>query len=234
MNTKAANRVARTAGINPGPNKFRRSEKLSALIDIYKAPDFSMTRFAPGATLLVVGCCEGELLRELAASGHQVAGTDRDPDYVAALVQEGHAVQQAGAEELPFAAESVDGIVSSGMLSGSDERNAIAEWHRVLKPGGVVLLSCQGFGHGLLCLMTATDWRTRVYGARMVINTWVYRLTGRRLPGFLGNALCQSESRLASYYAAFGFRVVQRYVSSNLYMGQPVFIYQKLEKTGLA
>lgn len=210
--------------------KERRVEHLTTTIDIYQPEDFSLVDFAPGSRVLVVGCGEGQQLRQLAAQGCVATGTDRAEGYVAALVGEGLDARVAPAEALPFASASFAGIVCAGTLAATDERKAIAEWNRVLAPGGQIKFSCQGFGHGMLCCVTATDWRTRIYGARMIVNTWVYRLTGRRLPGWMGNAVCQSESRLGSYYSRLGLRLVRRFVSTNLYLGQPVFIYHHVEK----
>lgn len=226
METPAKTALAPLAAQPQAPRK----EHLTSTVDIYQPQDFSLTDFAPGSRVLVVGCGEGEQLRQLLARGCLAVGTDVAQERVEALIRDGHDIRVAPAEALPFVSASFDGVVCAGALAATDERKAIAEWNRVLVPGGQIKFSCQGFGHGLLCFAKASDWRTCVYGARMVANTWVYRLTGLRLPGWLGTDLCQSESRLATYYAQHGLHLLRRFVSTRRYMSQPVFIYHHLEK----
>jgi predicted Zn-ribbon and HTH transcriptional regulator len=69
----------------------------------------------------------------------------------------------------------------------------------------------------------------RFYGLRTILNTWVYCLTGRRLPGWMGDTLYQSQRRLAKYYSKVGLRVLAE-PAAKKFCGFPVFIYQHLQK----
>ena len=69
----------------------------------------------------------------------------------------------------------------------------------------------------------------RVYGLRTLVNTWAYATTGRRLPGFFGDTLYQSERRLTRYYRQHGL-VLRRRTESKSFLGRPVFLYHTLEK----
>jgi SAM-dependent methyltransferase len=168
--------------------------------------------FTPGTRVLDVGCGQGVHLRELAAQGCDVIGLDCDDAAAESLRREGHSVVQGRAEELPFDEASFDAIVCSVVVPYTDERRAIAEWSRVLAPGGQVRASYHGAAWFLNYLLHGPTWRLRLYGARTLLNGCVYRLTGRRLPGFWGDTLYQSVTRLRQYYACQGLGLVQEYV----------------------
>lgn len=185
--------------------------------------------FPPGARVLDVGCGSGEHLRLLAERGCQAVGIERDEQLVATLREEGFDVTVGTAEQLPFADRSLDGIVCSVVLPYADERRAVLEWGRVLAPGGQVRASYHGSGYAAGYLMGKSKWSKRVYALRMIANSWCYALTGRRLPGFLGDTLYQSRARLARYYRAAGLALVAEYIHPGP-AGLPKFIYHALEK----
>ena len=133
------------------------------------------------------------------------------------------------AERLLLDNQSVDGVVGKVVLPYTDERKAIAEWARVLKPGGRVLAASHGAGYYLRHLVRSPGLPARVYGARSLVNTWWYALADRRLPGFLGDTIYQSGRRLAAYYDEFGL-ALERSVPSPRYGGKPVFIYHELRR----
>ncbi|MBI3270713.1 MAG: class I SAM-dependent methyltransferase [Planctomycetes bacterium] len=98
--------------------------------------------------VLDVGCGNGYVLERYARSGRsQAVGVDLTRRAVElttarlALARVRAGVLQADAERLPFATASFDCICSMGVLhhSPSPER-AVAEIHRVLRPGGRLLL----------------------------------------------------------------------------------------------
>ena len=75
----------------------------------------------------------------------------------------------AGAEELPFAAESFDRALANHMLYHVEDRpRAFAEIRRVLVPGGVFLAATNGDGHmrdlGELTPWWPPDTHTRAFG----------------------------------------------------------------------
>lgn len=101
---------------------------------------------APAGTAreaLDIGCGTGFLCLELAALGHRVTGVDLAPAMLAAAQKkaagQGRAIRfdQADAENLPFPAHSFDLAVSRHVLwTLPHPEAAIAEWIRVLRPGG--------------------------------------------------------------------------------------------------
>ena len=84
------------------------------------------------------------------------------------------------------------------VLPYTDERRAIEEIGRVLATGGVAVLYLHGLGYSLRYLLKPDSGSVRLYAARTIVNTVVYRLSGRRLPGFLGDTLFQSDRRVAA------------------------------------
>ncbi len=104
--------------------------------------------FAKGARVLDVGCGPGFWTRELARRGYEVAAVDLT-DTAVRLAQRSLAlfglaaeVRQGDAENLPFAAESFDGVVSHGVIHHTpDTARCVAEMARVLRPGGLAVVS---------------------------------------------------------------------------------------------
>jgi ubiquinone/menaquinone biosynthesis C-methylase UbiE len=104
-----------------------------------------------GKRVLEVGCGTGELLRAVARAGSpaRLAGLDPDPDM---LAQADAKLRDAGvaaelvrgfAQALPFPDGAFDLVLSSLMLHHLDtptKRAALAEWRRVLAPGGALVL----------------------------------------------------------------------------------------------
>ena len=78
-------------------------------------------------------------------------------------------------------------------------------------------------------MVTDPNCKTRFYGLRSIVNTLVYRTTGGRLPGFLGDTVYQSERRLRSYYATAGLELVEIHPAAT-FAGVPVFIYHVLRR----
>ena len=187
--------------------------------------------FAPGSRVLDVGCGNGEHLRELAAGGCRAVGLEPCCDAVDSLKQQGLEVVQGNAECLPFDDESFDAVVCSVVVPYTDERRAIAEWSRVLAPRGEVRASYHGVAFALNYALAGPGIRRRVYGARMLANSWVYGLTSRRLPGFWGDSLCQSKARLARHYRGSGLEVVSEYRTPGA-CGLDAFLFHQLRKAG--
>jgi SAM-dependent methyltransferase len=195
----------------------------------YIPADFSLIEF-PGDSLVVdVGCCEGRHLIKLRARGCRVVGVEPDPARIAECHARGFDVRQGFAEHLPLDDRCCDGVVCSVVLPLTDERAAVAEWARVLRPGGEVRASYHGFGYPLHQLLKGPSLATRFYGLRTMINTWFYRLTGRRLPGWFGDTLYQASRRMDRYYRELGFvRVAEN--AGKSFCGFPVFIFHHLRR----
>lgn len=192
---------------------------------------FLVDQIEPGMRVLDVGCGDGDLMRELADQGCRVVGVEVVPSLVGFCRGQGLNVVEGAAERLPFPEESFDAVVCSVVLPYTDERLAIAKWARVLKPGGAANASYHGLGYGLDYLFRNRSWRMNVYGLRMLLNTGCYQATGRRLPGFLGDTLCQTARRLAHYYRDHGF-VLQSDEVAGTCCGLPRFLCHRIVKEG--
>lgn len=100
--------------------------------------------FPPGALVVDVGCGQGAGVVAMARRGLCAVGVDRAEDVVArARAAHRDTVFVLGeAGRLPFASSSVDGLLAECSLSTiADRRRALAEWHRVLRPGGRLAIS---------------------------------------------------------------------------------------------
>jgi ubiquinone/menaquinone biosynthesis C-methylase UbiE len=101
-------------------------------------------RLRRGERVLDVGCGTGWLAAGLrrAAPQAQVIGVDLSAGMLGQARRAGAwPLLHADAQRLPFAAASVDLVVSRGVLHHlPDVPAALAEWHRVLHPSGAVVV----------------------------------------------------------------------------------------------
>jgi SAM-dependent methyltransferase len=195
----------------------------------YIAPEFHFGGFPPGARVLDVGFGGGEQLRRLTTAGCRGVGIELDPTLASSGQRSGLTVCRAVAEQLPFATGAFDGLICKVVVPYTDEARAVAEIARVLRPGATGRVSYHGLGYKLRYLLAGQHWKLRVYGARVLVNTWFYAMTGSRLPGFWGDTLYQSESRLRGYYERAGLELVEAHPSPRFF-GAPVFIYHTLRR----
>lgn len=120
--------------------------------------------------LLDLGCGEGRFCRLLQDDVHTLIGVDPSAAMLARAVELGGATfVQAGAEALPFDADSFDMVVAYlTLLDIEDIDAALDEVARVLRPGGRFLIA------NLTGFATASDikgggWRVLPNGAREII-----------------------------------------------------------------
>jgi ubiquinone/menaquinone biosynthesis C-methylase UbiE len=96
-------------------------------------------RLKSGQRVLDVACGTGILAREAAARGAAALGLDRNEGMLAMAKRIAPAIEwkTARAEQLPFADDSFDAVVSQfGLMFFEDRIQALREMRRVLKPGG--------------------------------------------------------------------------------------------------
>jgi SAM-dependent methyltransferase len=134
-------------------------------------------RASDARTLLDIGCGYGHLLCQLDAY-LDCWGVDTDPRALAAAraaCPNAKIVEQTGAE-LPFGDETFDAAVLSEVIEHVGEENkqaVVNEAHRVLRPGGVLVLTAPYAG--------VTAWADPLDLKRRV--PWLYRVY-QRLTGY--------------------------------------------------
>lgn len=185
--------------------------------------------FFPGSVILDIGCGSGDQLNELQNAGGTAFGIDPDQPSLNECRKRGLSVAAGKAEKLPFAKDAFDGILSKVVLSYTDDRKAVAEIARTLRPGGTAYLVTHGAGYYLIYLLKKRSLATRFYGLRSLFNTAFFSLTGTRLPGFLGDTIYQSEKRLSRLYKANGLEITSTHSSTGP-LSCPVFTYHKLTR----
>ncbi len=95
----------------------------------------------PGARLLDLGCGDGSLLAGLQACGWRVEGLDVDPLGVESTHARGIKATLGTLPDAAFPGSSFDAIVMSHVIEHAHDPEALLlECHRVLKPGGSLIL----------------------------------------------------------------------------------------------
>jgi SAM-dependent methyltransferase len=92
-------------------------------------------------SILDAGCGLGMYVRAMRQFSDDVHGVDVDPDKVEEASQELPNIRVAPAEDLPFAGDSLDVVLSHEVIEHvEDDRQVIAEAVRVLKVGGSLVI----------------------------------------------------------------------------------------------
>jgi SAM-dependent methyltransferase len=195
----------------------------------YLDPPPEISRYAHGGIVVDIGCGSGEQLSDIGAAGCRPIGLEPFAETAGAAKALGYPIVVARAEQLPFRTGGVQGILCKVVMPYTDEQLAVSEMGRILAPGGIVLLSLHGLGFYLRYLLRPDEWRHAAYAARTIANTLAYRITGRRLPGFLGDTIFQSDRRMRRYYRASGL-TVRTEVHSRKFLGRRVFFGHVLAK----
>lgn len=117
--------------------------------------DFSVLylRSQPGGRLLEVGCGTGEMLMAMQSRGWEVAGLDPDPRAAENARSRGLNVIEGDLRSDAFEENSFDAVVMSHVIEHlHDPRAVLADCHRVLRPGGRIVLitpNTKAWGHQL-------------------------------------------------------------------------------------
>lgn len=146
--------------------------------------------------VLDVGCGAGQDLIPFASTGVECVGVDvsHDSGVLARTLFTVHyprlsvSLATAAAEHLPFGPETFDVAICRVAIPYTNNRAAIGEMARVLRPGGVLLLKIH---HLRYYLHKAADgvrqrWpRYSIHALRVMITGLIYHVTGRQPAGGL-------------------------------------------------
>ena len=100
-----------------------------------------------GCRILEIGCSSGQFLFQLRNHGYQnVVGIDISERAVKVCQEAGLPAKVMDAQRLDFPDDSFDLITASDVLEHlADEKRALQEWRRVLKPGGRLVVFVPAF-----------------------------------------------------------------------------------------
>ena len=138
FDSRAADYASWYEGQTFSAHAFRRRRELA----------LEMLRSEPPGKVLDIGCGPGVLVRDLLEIGHEVWGVDVAPEMIAQCLSsfggENRAHFATGkVENLDFTAAAFDAITCLGVVEYlDDDEAALRELHRVLKPGGLVVITC--------------------------------------------------------------------------------------------
>lgn len=191
----------------------------------YTLESFPFSEAEPGDLLLDIGCGEGIQLNEASQNGARVLGLDVDFESLRKCRGRGMPVFQSKAEYLPIKTNALGRLICKGVLPFTEEGSAVSEMGRILQPGGRLQFQGLGLGYYLHYLFFSPVFLTRVYAFLTILNTWIYRTTGRRWR----TTVYQSRKRLLRLFTLAGLRVLTLERSKN-FLGVPVTFYFQLIK----
>ena len=135
------------------------------------------------ATLLDAGCSYGYGTRYFTRKARRVAGVDPNRELVAIAQQRYGDIEfrVSGMERTPFGDESFDAIVMADVLEHvADERQTLNEVYRILRPGGVVIITVPH--KGLFSFLDVDNARIALKRAFPRLFAALFYLKERRLP----------------------------------------------------
>ncbi len=99
-------------------------------------------------SILENGCGVGMYVEQLSRLGGRVIGLEYDSERASEAAQGSSPIVNAACEDLPFNSESFDLILSHEVIEHvQDDRAAVEEMVRVLKPHGRIALFCPNRGY---------------------------------------------------------------------------------------
>jgi SAM-dependent methyltransferase len=166
-----------------------------------------------GGRILENGCGVGMYVERLAAHGGTVIGLEYDLERAGEARQRAVRILCAAGERLPFPPNSFDLILSHEVIEHvQDDRQAVAEMVRALRPGGRIVLFCPNRGypfetHGIY-------WRGRYrFGNIPLVNYLPRRLRDRLAP----HVRVYTRQDLEALFAGLPARVISRMVIFGAY-----------------
>lgn len=157
--------------------------------------------FSSEGVFVEMGCGTGESSAKVSSEGRMLIGLDYSTAALLAAARVGcfGALTQANVFSLPYRASSIDGIWNLGVMEHFSEtqlNDCLAEFHRVLKPGGIVILFWPPVGN-------ASRW---VLGPLERIMSWILRKSFRFFPDEI--SLLRSADQARSLLLANRFDII--------------------------
>ena len=159
------------------------------------------------------GCGVGMYVERLARLGGEVAGLEYDFERATEAASRSHEILNAAGEHLPFASGTFDFILSHEVIEHvSDDRAAVREMVRVLKPQGRIALFCPNRGypfetHGVY-------WRGKYsFGNKLFVNYLPRAWRDRLAP----HVRVYSDSDLERLFGGLPVRYVERTIIFGAY-----------------
>ena len=159
------------------------------------------------------GCGIGIYVERMAELGGEVFGLEFDQAQAVEASKRGERILRGAGEHLPFPTESFDLILSHEVIEHvADDRAALAEMVRALKPGGRLVLFCPNRGypvetHGIY-------WRGKYrFGNIPLINYLPRRLRDRLAP----HVRVYTRRDLAALFEGLPVRIVLRTIIFGAY-----------------
>lgn len=118
-------------------------------------------RIGPGKTVLEIGSGTGNYTLQLAKTGARVIGVDISPDLLSLAKQKvpNAVFLEEAAEVLPSIEDhSVDAVVGNAVLHHLDVPLALKTFHRVLKPGGILMFTEPNMLNPQIALQKNIPW----------------------------------------------------------------------------
>ena len=147
----------------PNPDGHALRARMSAVLEL----------LGEGAgSVLDAGMGPGRLCGELAKRGWTVSGVDAADEMVTVarsrLPEAAPRLLRAEIEALPFENESFDAVTATGVLEYANVERAIAELVRVLRPGGIAVVSYPN-PHALYGIWKSRVWYASIRGAKRAV-----------------------------------------------------------------
>lgn len=136
-----------TGQVTSSAAEFYEAFFVPALFEEWTSRVVAAAGLRPPMEVLDVACGTGVLTKMAATSvlpGGRVVGVDLNPGMLAVARRKDAPIEwcEAPAESLPYGARTFDAVVSQfGLMFFSDQRRALAEMWKVLRPGGRLVVA---------------------------------------------------------------------------------------------